>query len=156
MKVRKGFVTNSSSSSFILGFKDQEEIDDLLNKVAIDHHYVQLYEDIINVPKHSLNTILDRYKKEINYSESWSLREKLKLERNLTYEEVFRMKDTKEFHDLLESAIQEKVNILAESLKNKTIIVELEYGDGGYGQDGVLEHYIVPNLKCCFARISHH
>lgn len=44
MKIRKGFVTNSSSSSFILGFKSEESIKEELQKENLEEEY---FEEIL-------------------------------------------------------------------------------------------------------------
>ena len=36
------------------------------------------------------------------------------------------------------------------------VSVQVEYGDGGEGEDGIMEHEILPNLDCTIARFSHH
>ena len=41
MKIRKGFVTNSSSSSFILGFKSEESIKEELQKENLEEEYFE-------------------------------------------------------------------------------------------------------------------
>ena len=48
MRVRKGFVTNSSSSSFILGFKDEDSIARTLAEDNVYDYFSTIYQDCLD------------------------------------------------------------------------------------------------------------
>ena len=47
MKIRKGFVTNSSSSSFILGFTSEENIKKELEAEDLKEYFDEVLEDVM-------------------------------------------------------------------------------------------------------------
>ena len=49
-----------------------------------------------------------------------------------------------------------KVEKIMQKIGNNKVIVQVEHGDGGCGEDGMLEHEILPNLDCTAIRFSHH
>ena len=68
MKIRKGFVTNSSSSSFILGFKSEESIKEELQKENLEEEYFEeILRDVTEAAKLDREDVLEGYSEEIYY-----------------------------------------------------------------------------------------
>lgn len=152
MKIRSDFVTNSSSSSFILGFKNRSEIKEILEKEIPDYysaHREELLEEIAKCIQ-SKEEILLEYREDVYWSCLWELEEELGC--RYSYE----TREQPWFKEKLQNKINQRASKLEKDLEDKEIIVSVEHGDGGSGEDGILEHEILPYLSCTFARISHH
>lgn len=152
MKIRTDFVTNSSSSSFILGFKNRAEIKKILKEEIPDCYSAHREELLGEIDRciHSKEEILSDYKEGIYYSCLWNLEEEVGC--RYSYE----IREQSWFKEKLQNKINQRVSELEKDLEDKEIIVSVEHGDGGEGEDGILEHEILPYLSCTFARISHH
>ena len=134
MKIRNDYVTNSSSSSFILSFKDEDSI---------------------------YNTLKEQFPK--NIKNSWSAGEEGYLYQLLNeIEEAYRLTKN-DVIDIIEDErwyceepCKDEIMKVMEKIGNDEVIVQVEHGDGGEGEDGILEHEILPNLDCTVIRFSHH
>lgn len=152
MKIRSDFVTNSSSSSFILGFKNRSEIKEILEKEIPDYysaHREELLEEINNSSCNKEEVLLE-YKEDIYFKCIWELREELG--RWYSHSEM----EQPWFKEKLQNKINQKVSELKKDLEDKEVIVLVEHGDGGEGEDGILENEILPHLSCTLVSISHH
>ena len=134
MKIRSDYVTNSSSSSFILSFKNEESI---------------------------YNTLKEQFPK--NIENSWSAGDEGYLCQLLNeIEEAYRLtkNDVREIIEderwYSEEPCEDEIIKVMEKIGNDEVIVQVEHGDGGEGEDGMLEHEILPNLDCTVVRFSHH
>ena len=106
MKVRRGFVTNSSSSSFILAFKDEEKITpwgtswESFKECCDEYDYGDFLKLISNLKRYKENTNKDEALKTLSWyyecikrdelTESFSWEETIKYEKTDEYKEEIR------------------------------------------------------------------
>lgn len=166
MKIRNDFVTNSSSSSFILSFKDEDSVLSTLKSqfpkyieagwsYGDEGYLQQLVNEIENADRLTKDDIKEMVENE-SWSIRWELEEKLEYEKNMSYFEIRDFFKTSEGQKMIEDACEKEVNKLLQDIGDDQVIVEVEHGDGGEGEDGVLEHEILPHLGCTKIRFSHH
>lgn len=154
MKIRKGFVTNSSSSSFILGFTSEENIKKELEAEDLKEYFDEVLKDVTGVGtiKLTKDEVLEEYAEEIYYDTLWELENRL----DVPYDKKFEIRETKEFQEKLNKAITDRVSELEEDMKGYSVFVEIDYSDNDGFMYSNLEHHIAPNMNCCLAVISHH
>ena len=152
MKIRKGFVTNSSSSSFILGFTSEENIKKELEAEDLKEYFDEVLEDVMRATKLTKDEILEGYSKEIYYDTLWDLEYRL----DVPYDKKFEIRETKEFQDKVNKAITDRVSELEQDMQRYSVFVEINYSDNDGLMYSDLEHYVAPNMNCCLAAISHH
>lgn len=152
MKIRKGFVTNSSSSSFILGFTSEENIKKELEAEDLKEYFDEVLEDVMRATKLTKDEVLEGYSKEIYYDTLWDLEYRL----DVPYDKKFEIRETKEFQNKLNKAITDRVSELEEDMQGYSVFVEINYSDEDGLRYSTLEHHIAPNMNCCLAVISHH
>jgi len=157
MKIRTDYVTNSSSSSFIVGFESEGNIDSQLKESMINF---PRYEDVLHdIKSHRITKeqALEVFKDEVKYDAEFYLQ--YEYERKLGF-------DCLSFYDWLENeankkafdeAVSTKVDELYKEYEEKInaceYLAEVEYCDH---TDGDLEHEIMPYLDCTIRRFSHH
>lgn len=153
MKIRKGFVTNSSSSSFILGFKSEESIKEELQKENLEEEYFEeILRDVTEAAKLDREDVLEGYSEEIYYQTLWEIEDSL----YVPYSKKLEIRKTEEFQEKLNKAIVDRAAELEQSMEGLFVFVEIKYSDNDGFIYSNLEHYIAPNMKCCLAVISHH
>lgn len=156
MKIRNSFVTNSSSSSFILGFKDEDSIEDTLANDKTYDYLDRIYKDCSNEKKMNLEEMIKLYKEEMEGRVYYDLIYKYEKENGyLSWEELKQLTETKEFKAACEDELNQRIEMLKNDAENMSVFVQVEYSDdSACGRE--LEYEIVPRLKCCLHRFSYH
>lgn len=162
MKIRTDFVTNSSSSSFVLCFKSKEDILPTLEKEmprfqsysrdGDDDNLAQIvYEDIQNRGEEITN--IDEYLSDLR--EHYEMVVGWDVEDNVPWRERDAYRQTKEFKDI----VNEKVEKILSGIKERTKdgkLYTISYSDNNGSLDCMLEHEIMPYLDCCIHTVSYH
>lgn len=165
MKIRSDYVTNSSSSSFILSFKDEDSIYNTLKKqfpkyiengwsAGKNGYLCQLLNEIEKsdrLTKDNIKEIVNNKSLDIR----WDIKEELE-RKGMSYSEVRNFLETVEGKKMIANACKEKFEKIMNKIGDNKVIVQVEHGNGGEGEDGVLENEILPNLDCTAVRFSNH
>ena len=152
-KIRNGFVTNSSSSSFILGFKDEDSIAKTLADDDTYGYFETIYQDCLEAEKMDIETMLNNCRESIYWDAFYDL--EYELENRMNWDEIFEFTKTDEFKKLVEEETDKRINELRKDAEGKSIFVEVEYEDHSLS-GSELEHDIVPYLDCCLEVFSNH
>ena len=153
MKTRCDFVTNSSSSSFILAFENEDSIKTELANENTDGHLETIYKDVMAAERYSKEKILEEYRDDIYYKTKWQVEEYFERTMHMSYKEVRELENSEMFKSMVEKELQSKIDILSKKMEGNSVFVMVEYDDHCNSE---LEHHIMPYLNCCMERISHH
>lgn len=136
MKIREGFVTNSSSSNFILGFKTEDMEKELLCDRCGDFIKTILY-DCRTASLMTVEDVLSLAMDEFTANAAVDYRD-----------EGYESEDA--YIDGNMADITSKIE------KNDyQVFVEVNYGNET-PETETIEAYIAPNLKCCIASFNYH
>ena len=159
MKIRCDYVTNSSSSSFIVGFKSENDIDSQLKESMVKCDSIYKYDEVLrDIKKHRITKeyALEIFKDEVRWSVKFYLEDSYedKLGGYTNFEKwIEKEENKKEFDDAVNSKIDELYKRFKEKIDDCEYLAEVEYCDH---TDGDLEHDIMPYLDCTIKRFSHH
>lgn len=159
MKIRNDYVTNSSSSSFIVGFKSENDIDSQLKESMVKCDSIYRYDDVLrDIKNHRITKeyALEIFKDEVQWDVKFYLEDcyEDKLGGYTNFEKWIKKKENKkEFDDAVNSKVDELYKRFKEKIDDCEYLAEVEYDDH---TDGDLEHEIMPYLDCTIKRFSHH
>lgn len=156
MKIRKGFVTNSSSSSFIVAYDSEDE----MKNISLEYRN-RIIEDIMN-PENQITVqqALDYFEECCYCSICWEVLEKLREEMGFGYDHYDEWQKWKETHQeevekKEKEEVQKQIEELKTNIENKKIISMISYSDDTSDEEAVLEQYCY-DMDGCYAVLSFH
>lgn len=156
MKIRTDYVTNSSSSSFIVGFKDENSIEEQLRN---EIYAVGRFDTILNDVKRnriSKAEALHIFRDEMYFDAEWTLQNEYE-RKVIGYQNFYDwLKDHRNREEFYQK-VNDRLDVWFEEFKQKLDGLDyfalVEYEDHSNGD---LEHEIMPRLECTIQRFSHH
>ena len=158
MKIRTDFVTNSSSSSFILAFHDEHSIGQELLDDNTQGELEQILRDVMHCKEeYSKEEIISEYREYVEDMAHFRASDYIKRKKGLSWVESYDYvkNHPDEINALVSDIVKEQMEELEEKIKGMEVVVMIEYEDHTE-QGSRLEHEIVPYMFSCKAIMNNH
>ena len=152
MKIRSDFVTNSSSSSFILGFTNEDnikyELVDGFNSWEMEY-FGEVFNDVQEAQRLTKEEVVNKFYDELEWEAEYAVARKRGIDpwRNWDW------RKTDEAQELIKEEIDKMISDRQYMFDKFSVFVEVEYSDHDRSE---LEHEVMPNHKSCIIRFNHH
>ena len=159
MKVRTDYVTNSSSSSFILGFTSEDNIaSELVNGFPKDHldKLGTVITDVLKAERLKKSEVMDRIRGELYWQVVCDVEEDYRNRTGCSYTESFDYRETEEGEKEIERIVNDRIASKMKEIEESSVFVEIEYSDNDGEICSELEHEVMPNVGSTIFCFSHH
>ncbi len=157
MKIRSDFVTNSSSSSFILGFTSEDKIKDELLERSMSMLVENIVlNDVLEAEKFGKEKVEKIIREELSYIARYRVMDKYEMQGydfDFVHNYIKSVEGKKEIDKYVQDIVDKTMKKIKED--NLSVFVEVEYSDD-WTDEQILERDIMPYLKSTVIDFSHH
>lgn len=162
MKTRKGFVTNSSSSSFILAY-NKESFDKDIKSQLQSHYDDEQVKEYMSALKRfiqkedslSIENLEEYLSKSLYYKCKYEIENDLEYNKGMNYFEIMDFLKTDEGEKMVQSLMKKEIKKTLLDCKEYDTIKKITIHDD-YEPYSSMEYTVVPSLNECKLKISHH
>ena len=152
MKYRNDFVTNSSSSSFIVSFKNKADMKEQFNKMVEKY---PMYANIVfqDIDKHrkTYTEVLKYMKERLGWEARYHIRFEMPEYSDKKFD--YAWFKSAEYKRVEKEYVERELEKFKNSVNHRGIFAEIAYSDHDNSE---LEHYIMPKMPFTIKTFSNH